>query len=383
MRRVLLVQPSLQPPGGSNGVAAWTLQALVSSYRVTVMSWWPVDVTPVNRFYGTSLRQSDFDTITVPAAWRAVVDHLPVPASLIRLSLLMRRTQRLTDAFDVVFSLANETDVGRRGIQYVHYPTYLRPRPTVDLRWYHPPQAGLDLYYAAADRIAGFSLERMKQNVTLVNSDWTGHHVSRFLGVSTRTLYPPVVDPGAGRAWEDRSNGFLALGRISPEKEFERVMRILAKVRETVPDVTLTIVGTKDRSTGGYLRTLTALARSLGSWIQFRDNLSRDEVRALMASHRYGIHGMREEHFGMAPAELARAGAIVWVPKGGGQMEIVASEPALMYDSEDEAARNIVRTINDPAEQVRLREILRRRAGDFSTDRFMQQVRDIVGTFEG
>ena len=30
--RVLLVQPSLQPPGGSNGVAAWTLQALVSDH---------------------------------------------------------------------------------------------------------------------------------------------------------------------------------------------------------------------------------------------------------------------------------------------------------------------------------------------------------------
>ena len=45
-----------------------------------------------------------------------------------------------------------------------------------------------------------------------------------------------------------------------------------------------------------------------------------------MATHRYGIHGMREEHFGMAPAEMARAGAIVWVPRGGGQTEIVGGE---------------------------------------------------------
>ena len=39
------------------------------------------------------------------------------------------------------------------------------------------------------------------------------------------------------------------------------------------------------------------------------------------------LHGMREEHFGMAPAEMARAGVIVWVPNGGGQMEIVGDEP--------------------------------------------------------
>lgn len=382
MTRVLLVQPSLQPPGGSNGVAAWALQALAATHRVTVLSWWPVDVGPVNRFYGTSLRHGDFDTMTVPASWRALVDRLPVPASLLRLSLLMRRTQRVSDAFDVVFSLFNESDVGRRGIQYVHYPTYLRPRPAVDLRWYHAPQTGLNLYYGIADRIAGFSLDRMKQNLTLVNSNWTGGHVGRFLGVSTRTLYPPVVDPGPGRPWGERRDGFLAIGRLSPEKEYERVMRILARVRETVPGITLTIIGTADRNAAGYLRSLKALASELGSWIDFRDNVSRDEMRALMGSHRYGIHGMREEHFGMAAAELARAGAIVFVPRGGGQMEIVADEPALMYDSEDDGVRKITGALANPLEQARLRDILSARAGDFSTDRFMAQVRDIVDTFK-
>ncbi|MEY4094367.1 MAG: hypothetical protein RLZZ53_1566 [Acidobacteriota bacterium] len=383
MKRVLLVQPSLQPPGGSNGVAAWTLQALAGTHRVTVLSWWPVDVAPVNRFYGTSLRRGDFDTTTVPSTRRALVDHLPFPASLIRLSLLMRHTHQMSDAFDVVFSLFNEADFGRPGIQYVHYPTYLRPRPAVDLRWYHPPQAGLDLYYSVADRIAGFSLDRMKQNLTLVNSDWTGAHVQRSLGVTTQTLYPPVVDPGRGLPWSERRNGFVTLGRISPEKEFERVMRILAKVRESVPDVTLTIVGTRDRSTGSYLRTLQALASTLGPWITFRDNLSRSDVYGLMASNRYGIHGMREEHFGMAPAELARAGAIVWVPRGGGQMEIVANDPALMFESEEDGARKIVATLTDPAEQDRLRGVLAARADDFSTERFMAKVRDIVDTFQG
>jgi glycosyltransferase involved in cell wall biosynthesis len=382
MKRVLLVQPSLQPPGGSNGVAAWALQALVAAHRVTVMSWWPVDVGPVNRFYGTSLRQSDFDTITVPASWRAMLDHLPVPASLLRLSLLMRRTHRVTAGFDVVFGLYNESDFGRRGIQYVHYPTYLRPRPMVDLRWYHPPQAGLELYYGLADRIAGFSLDRLKQNVTLVNSNWTGEHVQRFLGVKTRTLYPPVVDPGPGLPWSERHNGFLAIGRISPEKDYERVMRILARVRATVPDITLSIVGTSDRMTASYLRSLKTLADSLGSWITFHDNLDRDAVRQLMGSHRYGIHGMREEHFGMAAAEMARAGAIVWVPNGGGQVEVVANEPALMYGSDDEAVHRISATLIDPAEQARLRAVLAARAGHFSTEQFMQQVRDVVDTFQ-
>ena len=68
MRRILLVQPSMQPPGGGNGVAAWMLQALVSEHRVTVLSWRPVEVDPINRFFGTRLRASDFDSIVVPRA---------------------------------------------------------------------------------------------------------------------------------------------------------------------------------------------------------------------------------------------------------------------------------------------------------------------------
>jgi glycosyltransferase involved in cell wall biosynthesis len=379
---VLLVQPSLQPPGGSNGVAAWTLQALVSEHRVTVLTWHPVEIDPINRFFGTQLKPGDFDTIVVPRSWRAVIDRLPVPAALIKLSLLMRYTRKVSSGFDVLFGLYNETDFGRRGIQYVHYPTYLRPRPSVDLRWYHPPQAALNRYYDVADRIAGFSLERMKTNLTLVNSNWTGEHVSRSLGVDTRTLYPPVADPAPGQAWESRRNGFLAIGRISPEKDYESVIRILSRVRQQLPDITLTIIGTHDRHTERYFRDLTELARSRGPWIKFRDNLSRDEVRALMASHRYGIHGMREEHFGMAPAEMARAGMIAWVPRGGGQMEIVGQEAALMFDSDDEAVEKITGTLTNAVEQRRLRELLSVMSEQFSTAHFMQQVREIVAGFE-
>ncbi|MDO8679291.1 MAG: glycosyltransferase [Acidobacteriota bacterium] len=381
MRRVLLVQPSMQPPGGGNGVAAWVLQALVPEHQVTVLSWTPVDVDPINRFFGTHLQARDFQTLLVPRHWVRLVDGLPIPATLVKLALLMRYTRRVSADFDVIFGVYNETDYGRRGIQYIHYPTYLRPRPDVDLRWYHHPNRALQLYYRFADAIAGFSLDRLKNNLTLVNSNWTGAHVRSFLGVETRTLYPPVVDPLPPPPWPERRPDFLAVGRISPEKEYERLMRILARVRQHHPDLTLTIVGTWDRHARRYFDGLTALASSLGSWIEFRQNLTRDEVRHLMATHRYGIHGMREEHFGMAPAELVRAGQIVWVPRGGGQMEIVGDEPALMFETDDEAVEKILSVMANPMEQDRLRGLLERRGELFSTDRFVSEIREIVGSF--
>jgi hypothetical protein len=101
-----------------------------------------------------------------------------------------------------------------------------------------------------------------------------------------------------------------------------------------------------------------------------------------MASHRYAIHGMREEHFGMAPAELARAGVIVWVPRGGGQTEIVAGEAALTYDTEDEAVEKITATLCNPDEQRRLHEFVAATSERFSTAQFVRHVRDVVNGFE-
>jgi glycosyltransferase involved in cell wall biosynthesis len=381
MRRVLLVQPSLQPPGGGNGVAAWMLQALAPGHHVTVLSWRPVEVDPINRFFGTTLRSSDFESIVVPRHWSYVPDHLPVPAALIRSGLLMRFTRRLIDRFDVLVGVHNETDYGRRGIQYVHYPSYLRPRPAVDLRWYHRPAGVLSTYYSFADRLADFSVERMKSNVTLANSNWTAGLLRRTLGIDARTLYPPVVGLEHQAPWSERRAAFLAMGRISPEKEYERLIRILTKVRDFVPDVTLTIVGTWDRHGRRYYEKLRHLAAEAGPWVEFRHDVSRHDVSRLMARTCYGIHGMREEHFGMAPAEMIRAGMIVWVPNGGGQVEIVGNDPQLVYDSDEQAIDQIVRVLGNPDEQRRLRDALQQRAERFSTERFVTEVREVVAAF--
>jgi hypothetical protein len=131
------------------------------------------------------------------------------------------------------------------------------------------------------------------------------------------------------------------------------------------------------------MRRLMALVASLdaGSWVSFRHHLPREEVRALIASTRYGIHGMREEHFGMAPAEMVGAGMIVWVPNGGGQVEIVGDEAALRYDDEDDAVRKIVRVLSEDGEEPRLRTHLAAQGELFSVQRFTDDVRKLVAAF--
>ena len=370
--RILFVQPSFAPPGGGNGVAAWMLQALRDEHAVTVLTWAPMDVEAMNRFWGTSLRATDFGMLRVPRGVRAVVDAVPLPLALLRTCLMLRIAKRLSARFDVAVTANNEADFGTAGVQYVHYPWNAFPRPQADLRWYHLPGL-LPPYYRLCGAISGFSAAAVHRNITLVNSDWTGRLAHRRYGLTARTVYPPVTAPATTVAWECREPGFVCVGRIAPEKELDRVIDIVSGVRQRVPDVTLHIVGTADDRR--YCARIARRAAAAGFHVH--QDLSRAALGDLLGRQRYGIHGMREEHFGMAPAEMVRAGCIVWVPDGGGQVEIV-DDPRLVYRSTDDAVGRIVAVLRDPHEQATLRKHLAGRAALFSPERFMREVRGAV-----
>ena len=373
-RRLLFVQPSLQPPGGGNGVAAWMLQALKDEYDVTVYTWWPVDVELINRFWGTSIRADDFRATRVPTWLRRIVDAPPLPLAMLRTAVMLNAVRRHLTDYDIAVTANNEADFGMVGVQYVHYPWNMFPRPAVDLRWYH---LGFLLapYYRLCVGLSGFSADSMRRNISLVNSDWTGRQAWTRYGIASRTVYPPVTMAASPLAWEARATEFVCIGRIAREKQLERVLDVMTAVHAAVPSVRLHLVGTNDDAR--YYRRIVERIRAAGDWVQLHENLSRAELATLVGGVRYGIHGMREEHFGMAPAEMVRAGCIVWVPAGGGQVEIVG-DARLTYGSIEEGVAKITRTLGDAEEQTRLRQHLAARAPLFSAERFMQQVRAAV-----
>ncbi len=310
----------------------------------------------------------------MPTWLRRIVDAPPLPLAMLRTAVMINSVRRRSAEYDLAITANNEADFGSVGVQYVHYPWNMFPRPAVDLRWYH---FGFLLapYYRLCVALSGFSADSMRRNITLVNSDWTGRQAWTRYQIASRTVYPPVRMVPSSLGWEARVPEFVAIGRIAPEKELERVIDVMTAVRAQVPAVRLHVVGTTDQTR--YYRRIVRRIRAAGNWIQLHEDLSRSELDALIGRVRYGIHGMREEHFGMAPAEMVRAGCIVWVPAGGGQVEIVG-DARLTYGSIEEGVAKITRTLGDADEQARLRAHLATRASLFSTERFMQQVRAAV-----
>lgn len=352
------------------------LEALRDEHRATLLAWEPPDLTACNRFFGTSLRPVDFDLRLASRLLRRIGMLTPVPLALVKHGLLLRQARRLAPGFDLLVTADNEADFDRRGIQYVHYPKLDLERPAVDLRWYHGSKTLRVLYHRIGRRIGGITTEGVRRNLTLVNSEFIAARIRALHGIDPIVLHPPVPGVFPDVPWEAREDGVVMVGRISPEKRIEDVVEILRRVRARGVAVRLHVVGTDDDPT--YTARIRRLAADHVAWITLHENLAREQLVALLARQRYGIHAMEGEHFGIAVAEMARAGCIVFVPRAGGPIEIVGDDDRLLFGSPGEAVEKIDAVVRDPARQRALRAHLSRRAERFSAEAFVTRFRELV-----
>ena len=365
--RILIVQRSLRPPGGGNAVAAWMVHALAGQHEVatvTTSEWSPVET---NGFYGTSI-PADIERHVIGAPWRWLSglseDHL----TRLRLCSVLRAARSAASRFDLLVTADNYAAFAKPGVQYVHFPARLDPRPS---RF----KAATTMYFRLCDRVLGAPWTDAARNVTLANSQWTARGLEQLAEVSKPiVLYPPVVDPGEGLPWEERDEVFLCIGRFHGSKRIEVAISILEKYRRH--DARLIIVGSPVDP--GYTARIRRLAAQK-NWIEFREDLSRTELNDLMGRSKFGIQAMESEHFGMATAEMTRAGCLVFAHRSGGSPEVLNNEDALLWTTPREASEKMKRL----GDVDSLRARLRTHAQTFSTERFVERFRQIVATSAG
>jgi glycosyltransferase involved in cell wall biosynthesis len=383
VQKVLVLATNLRPPGGDMGVAAWSLQALRDEWDVTLLACEPPDIAGLNRHFGTSLRESDYRLRLAPRWLRRLFRLDPDPNSLQAASYLMRQCRRIGDQYVALLAFENEVDFGRPGIQYVHHPYIAKHLPALDVVHAASRLGRLGLFLRGRYRpwmwMSGMTSAGLKRNLTLVNSEWTRERVQEIYGNEPRTLYPPTFWSGAAIPFEERADRFMCLGRLEPAKQQLEAIEILELVRSQGFDVGLHIVG--DVADAGYASQVRRRAALAGDWVRMDHGLSRQDLEMAVVECRYGLHAMREEHFGMAVAELVRAGCVVFLPDGGGQGEIVDHEPALLYGSREQAVERIRDVLSDRIEQIRLRRVLESQQRLFTETVFMEGLRETLRGF--
>lgn len=348
------------------------LQSLVRDYEISVLSWDGLECESANLFFGTSLRAVDFTAHRVSRWIRFVVDSLPWRMDQLRIALLVRRSRgiRARQHCDLCVTASNEIDFGVPGVVYVHYPwgAWARPsRGLVEL-----------LYRALCHRVAASSAARMRENRMVTSSSFVAEKIRVIHGIEPIVVSPPVAGPFPEVPWEQRSDRLVCVGRLHPEKKLLEIVEIVSRLRAIGHDVGLDIVGMRDDPV--YAEQVEALAGGR-SWVRIHHDLSRGPLVRLLTSTRYGIHGMRDEGFGMSVAEMLSAGCIVFVPDRGGPVEIVDGEPCLLYGSVAEAVERIGAVLGDPERQLALRRKLTERRGAYTTERFEESIRTVVADY--
>ena len=368
--------------GGSEAVAMWALEALKREFDVSIVTTNAVDLAALNSFYGTAVREGEVK-----------VRLLPIPRMLsgirsgaaIRGALFQSAIRQVACEYDVLISAYNLSDFGVPAIHLLDlsWDEELRTRFAESPRGFeglfHRVAPVRAIYLWLGRRMSNPSGRDLfsGEDVLLAYSGWIASVIERKHGLRCGVLYPPVPGGFADAPFESRNDDFACIGRISEEKRLERVFEILGKVRARGYQVRLRMIG--DLGTNKYARKIQALAHRL-PWVIPEGSVSEQRKQEILSSCRYGIHGAEGEGFGIAVAEMVKAGCIPFTPVEGGPAEILSHE-ALLYRDDDDAVEKICAVLNRPALRASLLEHLRRQAEKFSAENFMRDLRAVVDKF--
>ncbi len=369
--KMLIINGTLAATGGGDHLAALAIEALRDRFDLTLLLQKPPDLDGLNRVFGTELRDEDFSVVTLPRRWRLLVSAIPFRLALLRRALQFRQARGMMDDYDVIVSVDNEVDVGAPAVQYIHFPWGFLPRPESDLQWFHKFPGVIAAYYGMVRGLLDVDDQRIANNLTFVNSRWTGKKfVERYPGGSPVVLHPPVKLDENPLPWREKSDQFVAVGRISPEKKLEESIAILEQVRGRGHDVRLVIIGLRDNER--YFRRIENLA-STREWVTIREALPHEKLLAALRQSRYGIHAMPLEHFGIVVAQMIGYGCVPFVRDDGGPFEIVRDR-RLAFASIPEAVERIDAVLRDEHLQSELSERMRSRAHDLGVEAFREKL---------
>ena len=214
--------------------------------------------------------------------------------------------------------------------------------------------------------------------------------VKSRLGISATVLFVPVNlnDFKSGK----KENIILSVGRFFPwlhQKKQEVLIKAFRKMlKDGLDGWELYLVGSVDPGAANYLKNIKKSASGLPvkilvdvSFSRLRDLYSKTKIYWHAAGFGEDLEKYPEkaEHFGVSTVEAMAAGCVPVVFGGGGQLEVVEHGiNGFLWKSEEELMDGTMKIINDPERWQTLSLMARKRAQDFSQEKFCQKIHEII-----
>lgn len=223
------------------------------------------------------------------------------------------------------------------------------------------------------------------------NSIYTKSYIDKAFSLRTSVLYPPVsIHPKEVK----RENSILHVGRFRSVdgKDYKKQSMMIQAYKEMVDnglrDWTFIIgVSVQKKDTEAFEKMRQS---AKGYPIEFVINETNDALwevysKAKIYWHASGLgedlqkHPELAEHFGISTVEAMGAGVVPVVIKAGGQKEIVTNgENGFLWDSLEGLKEQTLQLIKNPTLLERLSVNAKKRAQDFTGERFCKEVKELI-----
>jgi glycosyltransferase involved in cell wall biosynthesis len=217
-----------------------------------------------------------------------------------------------------------------------------------------------------------FWLARIRRHAlhVICVSEFTRRHVTELAGVEkSRTSVIPLGVRSSPCAHAGSAVPYLLfVGMLKPHKNLAGLLRAFARIADRIPH-RLVVVG-KQRGLRGVDRAAIRIASTLGSRVEFLEDVADSELAVLICGADLLIQPSFFEGFGLPPLEAMAAGTPVLVARAGALPEVCGD--AAWYcdpDSVADIAFRILELLNDPSLRARLGASGRARAAQFTWER--------------
>lgn len=309
---------------------------------------------------------------------------------------------------------------GCKVASYVHYPTVSTDMLSVvrernprfnnaDFISRNPVLSAVKVVYYCCFALL-YGLAGSCSDVIMVNSTWTLGHILALWRSPSRTsiVYPPCdvrafldvpleEEEEEEEGWEElgreeeeggdrKCHSIVSVGQFRPEKDHRLQIRAFHKLlgrKENWPggreSLRLVLIGgCRNQEDEERVLMLRGLCQELGvsDRVDFKLNVSFEELKRELVDATVGLHTMWNEHFGIGVVECMAAGTIVLAHKSGGpKLDIVApyegGQTGFLADSEDSyaAAMETILALS-PSARLEIRRNARRSVERFSDQEF-------------
>ncbi len=191
---------------------------------------------------------------------------------------------------------------------------------------------------------------------------------------------PNSIDDIPSQKAKINHNALVSVGRLSPEKDFATLIRVVKLVKQSIPDVKLTIVG--DGKEREMLETAVR-TNGLSENVTITGFLPQDEVQKQLLSSSLYVMTSKTEAFGIVLLEAMSTGlpTIAFSRASGARNIIKNGKTGFLIDNSDETemANKIIELLQNKKTLRQMQEKIAQEIDQYSTQKVAQRWVKLVG----